>query len=222
MTRILLVDDEQRMLDLLSLYLTPHGFICDQELSGHQAIKQLDKTNYDLILLDIMMKDLDGFATCKKIKEKANIPIIMLTAKDQKKDILHGLNIGADDYITKPFDEEILLARIEALLRRGVNHKNIEINGLIWNEESHQLHYEHKEIHLTPKEFKILGILIKRPNQVYEREYLLELVWGFETDTGGRTIDSHVRNLREKIRREGFPIDNHLKTIWGVGYKWMK
>lgn len=222
MTRILLVDDEQRMLNLLSLYLTPHGFTCDQALTGYQAIKQLDKKKYDLILLDIMMKDMDGFETCAKIKERTNIPIIMLTAKDQKHDILHGLHIGADDYVTKPFDEEILLARIKALLRRETNQKKIETNGLVWNQDSYQLHFKHKEIRLTPKEFKLLGLLLKRPNQVYEREDLLELVWGFESETEGRTIDSHVRNLREKIRKQDFPIDSHLKTIWGVGYKWEK
>ncbi|WP_153464231.1 response regulator transcription factor [Halobacillus sp. SY10] len=222
MTRILLVDDEQRMLNLLSLYLTPHGMTCDQALSGYQALKQLDKKSYDLILLDIMMKNMDGFETCKKIKERTDIPVIMLTAKDQKHDILHGLHLGADDYVTKPFDEEILLARIEALLRRGTNQKKIEINGLVWNQDSYQLHFKHREIRLTPKEFKLLGLLLKRPNQVYEREDLLELVWGFASETEGRTIDSHVRNLREKIRKQDFPIDSHLKTIWGVGYKWEK
>ncbi|MCS1352111.1 response regulator transcription factor [Mechercharimyces sp. CAU 1602] len=222
MTRILLVDDEQRMLNLISLYLTPHGFTCDEALSGYQALKKLNEQTYDLILLDIMMKEMDGFATCTKIKERTNIPIIMLTAKDQKQDILHGLHIGADDYITKPFDEEILLARIEALLRREKNQTKVEVNGLIWNQDSHQLNYKNKEIRLTPKEFKLLGLLLKRPNQVYEREDLLELIWGFDSETEGRTIDSHVRNLREKIRKHDYPIDTHLKTIWGVGYKWEK
>ncbi|MBA2175673.1 response regulator transcription factor [Halobacillus locisalis] len=220
MTKILLVDDEQRMLYLISLYLTPHGFICDQALGGYQAMDLLKQSFFDLILLDIMMKDMDGFETCKRMREITETPIIMLTAKDQKQDILKGLKIGADDYVSKPFDEEILLARMEALLRRGTNRRSIEVNGLTWNQESHQLHYGKTEIQLTPKEFKLLGLLLKRPNQVYEREDLLELVWGFDSETEGRTIDSHVRNVREKIRKKGFPIDSHLKTIWGVGYKW--
>ncbi|WP_079478273.1 response regulator transcription factor [Halobacillus salinus] len=222
MTRILLVDDEQRMLDLLALYLTPHGFRCDQALNGFQALELLERCSYELVLLDVMMKDMDGFDTCVKIRERSNIPVIMLTAKDQKQDILQGLKLGADDYVSKPFDEEILLARIEALLRRGDNPKEIAVNGLVWNQESHQLHYGQLEIQLTPKEFKLLGLLLKRPNQVYEREDLLELVWGYDSETEGRTIDSHVRNLREKIRNKGFPIDTHLKTIWGVGYRWEK
>ncbi|MGP4078051.1 response regulator transcription factor [Halobacillus sp. K22] len=220
MNRVLLVDDEQRMLDLLELYLKPHGFQCDQARSGFEALRNLEHTSYDLILLDVMMKDMDGFETCRQIREKSNVPIMMITAKDQKHDILQGLKLGADDYITKPFDEDILLARIKALLRRGPEQNKIVMNDLVWNEEAHELHYENKEIHLTPKEFKLLGLLLNRPNQVYDRNYLLERVWGFDSNTEGRTIDSHVRNLREKIRKHGYPIDRHLKTIWGVGYKW--
>ncbi|SFF59137.1 DNA-binding response regulator, OmpR family, contains REC and winged-helix (wHTH) domain [Halobacillus alkaliphilus] len=220
MNRVLLVDDEQRMLDLLELYLKPHGFPCEKARSGLEALNKLDHTSYDLILLDVMMKDMDGFETCRHIREKSNVPIMMITAKDQKHDILQGLKLGADDYITKPFDEDILLARMKALLRRGPEQNKIVMNDLVWNEEAHQLHYDNKEIHLTPKEFKLLGLLLNRPNQVYDRNYLLERVWGFDSNTEGRTIDSHVRNVREKIRKHGYPIDRHLKTIWGVGYKW--
>ncbi|MGI8314563.1 response regulator transcription factor [Halobacillus mangrovi] len=222
MIRILLVDDEQRMLDLLKLYLSPHGFTCDQALSGIEALDKLNDHSYDLVLLDVMMKDIDGFETCRQMRKVTTIPIIMVTAKDQKQDILQGLQIGADDYITKPFDEDILIARIEALLRRGSKQRKIIQNDLAWNQETHQLHYSRNEIHLTPKEFQLLGLLLKRPNQVYAREDLLQLVWGFDSETEGRTIDSHVRNLREKIRKHGYPIDNHLKTIWGIGYKWVE
>ncbi|ARI78631.1 response regulator transcription factor [Halobacillus mangrovi] len=222
MIRILLVDDEQRMLDLLKLYLSPHGFTCDQALSGIEALDKLNDHSYDLVLLDVMMKDIDGFETCRQMRKVTTIPIIMVTAKDQKQDILQGLHIGADDYITKPFDEDILIARIEALLRRGSKQRKIIQNDLVWNQETHQLHYSGKEIRLTPKEFQLLGLLLKRPNQVYARDDLLQLVWGFDSETEGRTIDSHVRNLREKIRKHGYPIDHHLKTIWGIGYKWIE
>ncbi|WP_431800691.1 response regulator transcription factor [Halobacillus andaensis] len=222
MTRILLVDDEQRMLELLQLYLEPHGYECDAVLSGKEALDLMNRRNYHLVLLDVMMKDLDGFETCKRMKEKTDTPIIMVTARDQKQDILRGFRFGADDYITKPFDEDILLARIHVLVRRQEKGVSISTAGLEWNEEMHQLSYQEKEIRLTPKEFRLIGLLMKHPGRVFERDHLLELIWGMDSFTESRTIDSHVRNVRDKIRVYGFPIDDYLKTIWGVGYKWEK
>ncbi|UOQ94030.1 response regulator transcription factor [Halobacillus shinanisalinarum] len=222
MKRLLLVDDERRMLDLLGLYLEPHGFQCDKVLSGHKALSLFKTYHYDLILLDIMMIDMDGFETCRRIREITDIPIIMITAKDQKQDILRGLKAGADDYITKPFDEDIMLARIQTQLRRGGKKQNVWVyDRLIWNQDTYQLLYLDKEINVTPKEFQLIGLLMKRPNHVYDREHLLELIWGSDSETESRTIDSHVRNIREKIRQKGFPIDKHLKTVWGIGYKWV-
>ncbi|UOR12039.1 response regulator transcription factor [Halobacillus amylolyticus] len=222
MKRLLLVDDERRMLDLLGLYLEPYGFQCDKVLSGHKALSLFKTYHYDLILLDIMMKDMDGFETCRRIREITDIPIIMITAKDQKQDILRGLKAGADDYITKPFDEDIMLARIQTQLRRGGKEQNVLVyDRLIWKQDTYQLLYLDKEINVTPKEFQLIGLLMKRPNHVYDREHLLELIWGSDSETESRTIDSHVRNIREKIRQKGFPIDKHLKTVWGIGYKWV-
>lgn len=221
MKRILLVDDEKRMLDLLELYLVPHGYVVHKVRSGAEGLEELRTYSYDLVLLDIMMKDMDGMETCRRIRTFSKVPIIMLTAKDQKEDVIQGLKTGADDYITKPFDEEILIARIEALLRREHPQSSIEINGLEWNSDTYELHFGSEEIPLTPKEFQLLGLLLRRPNHVYDRNDLLDLVWGIQSDTGGRTIDSHVRHIREKIRRSGFPINDHLKTVWGVGYKWI-
>ncbi|WP_347861112.1 response regulator transcription factor [Salimicrobium sp. PL1-032A] len=221
MTQILIVDDEQRMLDLLELYLTPHGYKVTKVLHGADALEKLKKEPFDLVVLDIMMKGMDGFETCRRLRAFSDVPVLMLTAKDQKEDVIKGLNLGADDYVTKPFDEEILVARIEALLRRNAP-SSIKVDGLQWNEERYELSYGNCSIPLTPKEFQLIRLLLKRPNHVYDRNDLLDLVWGVESDTEGRTIDSHIRNIREKIRHSGFPVDEHLKTVWGVGYKWLQ
>ncbi|PBB04824.1 MULTISPECIES: response regulator transcription factor [Bacillaceae] len=221
MTHILIVDDEQRMLDLIELYLLPYGYQTTKVRSGAKALEVVKTTPFDLVILDIMMKEMDGFETCQRLRTFSDVPVLMLTAKDQKKDVIKGLKTGADDYVTKPFDEDILLARVETLLRRNAPSA-MEVNGLRWDESTYELSYQDYAIALTPKEFRLIGLLLKRPNHVYDRHDLLDLVWGFESDTWGRTVDSHVRNIREKIRRSGFPVDDHLKTVWGVGYKWMK
>lgn len=215
------MDDEKRMRDLVALYLRPHNYVCLKAGSGIEALDLLNKEAFDLVLLDIMMPDMDGWEVCREIRKSSNVPIIMLTARDQQEDIVKGLRLGADDYMTKPFGEEELLARMEALLRRSLPAKRIELQGLIWEEERFELSYHQQPIRLTPKEFSMLGLLMKNPNKVFERDRLLELVWGFDSETEGRTVDSHVRNIREKIRQAGFPIDEHFQTVWGIGYKWV-
>lgn len=222
MNKILIVDDEQRMLDLLSLYLSPHGYECITVTSGEEALIQVEKGNFDLVLLDIMMPGKSGWETCADMRELTDIPIIMVSARDQKPDIVKGLKLGADDYVTKPFDETELLARMDALLRRFKQGDRVEFQGLIWDGERHELQFEEREIRLTPKEFAMIGHVIKNPERVFSREKLIELIWGFDSDTEGRTVDSHVRNIREKIRQVGFPVDEHFLTVWGVGYKWVK
>lgn len=221
MYKILLVDDEQRMLDLIALYLEPHRYTCLKARNGEEALVLMKKESIDLVILDIMMPGMDGWTVCREIRAFSAVPVIMLTAREQEEDIVRGLRLGADDYVTKPFSEQELLARIEALLRRSVPSKKIQINGLQWDEEQFEVSYRDKPIHLTPKEFALLGILMKNPNKVFERGHLLELVWGYDTETEGRTVDSHVRNIREKIRESGFSIDDHFQTVWGVGYKWV-
>ncbi|MCZ0704160.1 DNA-binding response OmpR family regulator [Natronobacillus azotifigens] len=221
MIKILLVDDETRMLDLLELYLEPIGFTCEKTISGAVAVEKVKSNRYDVVLLDIMMPEVSGFHVCKQIRAFSNVPIIMLTAREAKEDVVRGLKSGADDYITKPFNEEELIARIDAVLRRSGHENTMEINELTWDESTHELTYMDQTIPLTPKEFSIIGYLIKKPNRVYSREQLIDLIWGMDADTEGRTIDSHVRNMREKVRKSGFPIDDHLKTVWGVGYKWV-
>ncbi|WP_160721835.1 response regulator transcription factor [Bacillus sp. USDA818B3_A] len=222
MAKILLVDDESRMLDLLSLYLSPRGYHCIKCTSGADALQYLHEDHADLVLLDVMMPEINGWEVCKEIRKKWDIPIIMLTARSEKIDIIKGLNIGADDYISKPFDEEELIARIEAVLRRKhVPNGLISFQGLNLNEDSFQVSYKHQQISVTPKEFSLLTLLLKNQNKVYTREHLLTTIWGYSAMTEDRTIDSHVRNLREKLRKAGFPVNDYLTTVWGVGYKWM-
>ncbi|MBP1968476.1 DNA-binding response OmpR family regulator [Virgibacillus natechei] len=182
MNKVLLVDDEQRMLDLLGLYLKPYNYTYKKALGSKEALSYMEQESFQLVLLDIMMPDLDGWELCRKIRRISDVPIIMITGRDQPGDIIKGLRLGADDYMIKPFHKDELLARMEALLRRR-NPRN--------------------------------------PNQVFAREQLIDLVWGYTSVTDERTVDSHVRNMRGKIRDAGFPIDKHLKTVWGVGYKWM-
>lgn len=220
MRKILLVDDEVRMLDLLSLYLSPAGYHCVKTQSGREAIKLLSKEKYDLVLLDVMMPDMDGWETCKNIREFSDIPIIMVTARDQKIEIIKGLQIGADDYITKPFDEDELLARIAAILRRQPESDHITFQAIQLDRSQHQVSVHHELLLLTPIEFKLLELFLTNQNMVFSREHLIEKNWGLSSGTEDRTVDSHIRNLRDKLRKKSFPIDGYLKTVYGVGYKW--
>ncbi|USK33382.1 response regulator transcription factor [Bacillus sp. F19] len=220
MKKILLVDDEKLMLDLLDLYLTPAGYFCIKSSSGKHAIENVQKEEPALMILDLMMPEMNGFEVCKEIRTFSDIPIIMVTASGQKEDIVKGLQTGADDYITKPFNETELLARIEAILRRVKNNQAIEYRGLKWDDRSQEASYKDEPILLTPKEFQLAGIFLKNRNRVFNREHLIQTIWGYDAGTEDRTVDSHVRHLREKLRKTGFPIDDHLQTVWGAGYKW--
>ncbi|ABS20896.1 response regulator transcription factor [Bacillus cytotoxicus] len=221
MIDILLVDDEPKMLELLTLYLTPKGYNCVCATSGQEAISYIEKQNFKFVLLDIMMPNMDGWETCKNIRSFSRIPILMVTARDQKIDVVHGLKIGADDYITKPFHEEELLARIEAVLRRTNEHEQIQYKGLLWDEVKHFVSIYEQEVLLTPIEFSLLGLFLRHINYVLSRDQLIERIWGLNANTEDRTIDSHIRNLRDKLRKARFPIDIHLKTVYGVGYHWI-
>jgi len=221
MATILLVDDETRMLDLLALYLTPLGYKCIKKTSGSEAISFLEDDNADLVLLDVMMPEMDGWETCNEIRKHWDIPVIMLTARSEKPDIVRGLKIGADDYITKPFDEGELVARIEAVLRRQTAQSPLlSFNGLELNIDSYDVQFNGTLIPLTPKEFALLSLFLQNVNKVFTRVHLITTIWGYGVDTEDRTIDSHVRNLRDKLRKSGFAAENHLSTVWGVGYKW--
>lgn len=222
MATILLVDDETRMLDLLALYLNPLGYKCIKKNSGMEAINFLEDHTADLILLDVMMPEMDGWETCSEIRKHWDIPVIMLTARSEKPDIVRGLKMGADDYITKPFDEGELVARIEAVLRRqNAKSSLLTFNGLKLNIESYDVQFNGTLIPLTPKEFALLSLFLQNVNKVFTREHLISTIWGYGVDTEDRTIDSHVRNLRDKLRKAGFTVDDYLSTVWGVGYKWI-
>lgn len=221
MKKVLLIDDEKRMLDLLALYLQPHRYTCVKAQRAGEALYRMEKESFDIILLDVMMPEMSGWDLCREIRRLSDVPIIMVTAREQQEDIVKGLKLGADDYITKPFHEEELLARMEALLRRRIPAKMIHVAGLLWDEDKFELSYQDQPIKLTPKEFTMLGHVMKNPERVFTRDQLIDLIWGFSSETEGRTIDSHVRNMREKIRQTGFPIDDYFQTVWGVGYKWV-
>lgn len=222
MKTLLLIDDEPRMLELLSLYLEP-SYHCIAIASAKVALDYLEENQVDLVLLDIMMPDMDGWQACQEIRKFWDVPVIMLTAKGEQADIIKGLNIGADDYILKPFDEEELLARIHAVLRRTKTEETIIFfEGLRLNKDSIEVTYEQQTIALTPKEFAMLALLLDYQNKVFSREHLMNTVWGYNVTIDDRTIDSHVRNLREKLRKSGFPVDDYLQTVWGIGYKWHK
>lgn len=219
-----MVDDEQRMLDLIELFLLPLGFRCIKESNGQKAIELVKNEKVNLVLLDVMMPDIDGWEVCRKIREFSEIPIIMLTASSDKLDLVKGLNTGADDYITKPFDEKELVARVNAVLRRcsedETKEEEISYEDFKLDKEAYSLQYRNLITQLTLKEFYIVEALISRPKKTYTREDLLHAAWEYDTYTDTRTVDSHIRNLREKLKSAGFPIDEFLKTVWGIGYKW--
>ena len=218
--KVLIVEDEKRMADLIALYLKPYNYSVQKVYEAHTALDYLANNMFDIVLLDIMMPEMSGWELCAKVREFSDIPIIMVTARDQQEDIVKGLKLGADDYLTKPFNEAELLARMEALLRRQAPKSYFEVDGLVWDKNEFKLTYNEETIPLTKKEFMLLGHFIAHPNQVFGREQLIELLWGFDSDTEGRTVDSHIRNMREKIRRAGFPINDYFETVWGIGYKW--
>ena len=179
MNKVLIVDDEKRMLDLIALYLKHHNYICEKAKGANEALSLIKYETFDIVLLDIMMPEMDGWELCQKIRRFSDVPIIMLTARDQREDIVKGLQLGADDYITKPFNEDELIARMSALLRRRTPRNIVEINGLLWNKDQFELTFQNKLIKLTPKEFILIGHFMMNPNQVFEREHLIDLFWDF-------------------------------------------
>jgi DNA-binding response OmpR family regulator len=217
--KILIVDDEPAIVDLIKINLELEGFETITCYSGKEAVKYAQTVNPDLILLDIMLPDLDGFEVCKTI-QSLNIPIIMLTAKNDIKDKLYGLELGADDYITKPFDGRELLARIKTILRRVDKYNvkddtNIIVGTISINTTERIVHIDEQEISLTPKEFDLLLLFCENERKVFSRENILELVWGYEFIGDSRTVDMHVQRLRRKLGK----YNPYIKTIFGIGYK---
>ena len=221
-SKIMVVDDDSNICELLRLYLEKEGFDAVIVPNGVKALGRFDREKPDLMLLDVMMPQLDGWQVCREIRKKSQCPIIMLTAKGEVFDKVLGLELGADDYVVKPFEAKEVIARVKAVLRRsGVQNqkkaKEVQYDGLYINMENYELRVRGKQIDTPPKEMELIYHLASNPNRVYTRDQLLDEVWGFEYYGDSRTVDVHVKRLREKL--DGVSDQWTLKTVWGVGYK---
>ena len=218
---ILVVEDVRNISELIHMYLVKEGFDVRIAADGGKAIEEFQKQVPDLILLDIMLPVMDGWAVCAKIRETSKVPIIMLTAKSEVFDRIQGLEMGADDYVVKPFEMKELIARINAVLRRteipNDTSKRLTFDKLVIDLDSYELIVDGKKIDTPPKELELLYHLASTPNRVYTRNQLLDEVWGFDYFGDSRTVDVHIKRLREKV--EGVSSQWALKTVWGVGYK---
>lgn len=227
--KILIVDDDENISELISLYLTKEFFDCKVSADGEDALVQHKKFQPNLILLDIMLPGLNGYDVCREIRKTSHVPIIMLSAKGEVFDKVLGLELGADDYIIKPFDSKELVARVKAVLRRykpeydlnipeeeGFSGEYVSYQDLIISITTYTVQYHGKTIDMPPKELELFYFLAKHPNQVFTREQLLAQIWGYEYIGDTRTVDVHIKRLREKI-------NDHpawsLATVWGIGYK---
>ncbi len=221
--KILIADDDRNICELLRLYLEKENYTVVLTGNGEEALAKFTSENPDLILLDIMMPLLDGWQVCREIRKKSDCPIIMITAKGETFDKVLGLELGADDYVVKPFEPKEIIARIKAVLRRTGKMpaendvKEVVYDKLIVNMTKYELKVDGKVIDTPPKELELLFHLASNPNRVYTRDELLDQVWGFEYYGDSRTVDVHIKRLREKL--EGVSDQWCLKTVWGVGYK---
>ena len=218
---ILIVEDDKNIADLLRLYLEKEGMTCHVAGDGLEGLEKFHAAQPDLVILDIMLPSMDGWSVCRKIREASRTPIIMLTAKGELEDKVSGLEMGADDYITKPFETKEVLARIHAVLRRFGEEEQMEkklsFDRLVVNLDSYELLVDGKRVDTPPKELELLFHLASSPNRVFTRNQLLDEVWGFDYFGDSRTVDVHIKRLREKL--EGVSSQWSLKTVWGVGYK---
>ena len=222
--KIMIVDDDNNIAELISLYLTKECFECLIVNDGEEALKKFVSFQPNLILLDLMLPGIDGYQVCREIRQKSNVPIIMLSAKGEIFDKVLGLELGADDYMIKPFDSKELVARVKAVLRRfqpsvspsPVNGKYVEYPDLVINLTNYSVQYYGKNIDMPPKELELLYFLASSPNQVFTREQLLDHIWGYEYIGDTRTVDVHIKRLREKIKDHRYW---SISTVWGIGYK---
>jgi DNA-binding response OmpR family regulator len=222
--KILVVDDDTNICELLRLYLEKDGYEVTIANDGADAVKKYKEIDPDLMLLDIMLPKLDGWQVCREVRKFSEKPIIMLTAKGETFDKVLGLELGADDYVTKPFDTKEIIARIKAVLRRSTNSgvqsekvKEVKFDKLSINLENYEMKVNGVQVDTPPKELELIFHLASNPNRVFSRDQLLDEVWGFDYYGDSRTVDVHVKRLREKL--EGVSDKWELKTVWGVGYK---
>lgn len=222
--KILIVDDDNNIAELISLYLTKECFETKIVNDGEQALREFDSFHPDLLLLDLMLPGIDGYQVCRELRHTSDVPIIMLSAKGETFDKVLGLELGADDYIIKPFDAKELVARVRAVLRRfkvrqpsaPSGEKSVSYPDLTVNLTNYSVTYMGKQVDMPPKELELLYFLASSPNQVFTREQLLDYIWGYEYIGDTRTVDVHIKRLREKIK------DNpswSIATVWGIGYK---
>lgn len=222
--KILVVDDEWNMRNLIKIYLSKTFVDIDEAKSGKEALQMVDKTPYSLMILDIMLPDIDGWEVCATVRETKNLPILMLTARSEIKDRVYGLNIGADDYLTKPFAPEELLARVNALVRRQnmtdkkINTPTLHFGELSIDIDSRTVKVGDTPVELTPKEFDILYLMASQPKRVFTREIILNKVWSTNEYRDLRAIDTHIKNIRVKLRKSGLHYSS-IETVWGVGYR---
>lgn len=223
--KILIVDDDVNIAELISLYLTKECYDTHMVHDGEEALTAYEQYQPNLILLDLMLPGIDGYQVCRELRTKSNVPIIMLSAKGEIFDKVLGLELGADDYIMKPFDSKELVARVKAVLRRyqpakpeaaAANIKCVEYPDLTINQTNYSVVYHGKAVDMPPKELELLYFLASSPNQVFTREQLLDHIWGYEYIGDTRTVDVHVKRLREKIKDHA---SWRLATVWGIGYK---
>ncbi len=225
--KILIVDDDPNIAELISLYLTKECYECRVVGNGEDAVKAVGEFEPNLMLLDLMLPGMDGYQVCREIRSSSNLPIIMMSAKGEVFDKVLGLELGADDYIIKPFDTKELIARVKAVLRRyqpapsasaavKPKGKYVEYPDLIINLTNYSVEYKGKSVEMPPKELELLYFLASSPNQVFTREQLLDHIWGYEYIGDTRTVDVHVKRLREKL---GEHPSWAISTVWGIGYK---
>ncbi|MES1038409.1 MULTISPECIES: response regulator transcription factor [Peribacillus] len=227
--KILVVDDEERIRRLLKMYLEREDYMIDEAENGDVALTKALENDYDLILLDIMMPGKDGIEVCRELREKKTTPIIMLTAKGEEVNRVQGFEVGTDDYIVKPFSPREVVLRVKALLRRSSSTSYMQTETtakdvivfphLTIDNDAHRVLADNKEVSLTPKEYELLYFLAKSPDKVFDREQLLKEVWHYEFFGDLRTVDTHVKRLREKLNRISENAAKMIVTVWGVGYK---
>ncbi len=220
--KVLIVDDDENIVELIRLYIEKEGFTAITASNGEEALEKFKAQTPSIVILDVMMPGMDGWQVCREIRRVSNIPIIMLTAKGETFDKVLGLELGADDYMVKPFETKELIARVKAVLRRSdtkepAAQKEIVYPGIMVNLSNYELKINGKITEIPPKELELLYFLASNPNRVFTREQLLEEVWGFDYFGDSRTVDVHIKRLREKL--EGVSSNWQLKTVWGVGYK---
>ena len=215
--RVLVVDDEARMRKLVCDFLQKRGYMTIEAEDGEKAVEIFfEKKNIDLVILDVMMPKMDGWQVCKEIRQYSKVPIIMLTAKGEERDELLGFKLGVDEYISKPFSPKILVARVDAILRRTTTvEDNFEAGGIVIDKKAHQVTIDGNPIELSVKEFELLSYFVTNRGVALSREKILNNVWNYDYFGDARTIDTHVKKLRSKLGEKG----EYIKTIWGMGYK---